>query len=75
MSGATKNAGAAAASVSAGADSAAAALNRESAAATKAASALKMHAVAANQNIQRMGGGMSGLAAQAQISALPRPWA
>lgn len=66
LSGATKNAGAAAASVATGANNAAAALNRESVAATKAAGALKMHAVAANSNTQRLGGSMSGLAAQFQ---------
>mgnify|MGYP001369130512 CR=1 FL=1 len=61
-----RSASAASAAVSGTANSAAAALNTEAAAATKAASAMRMHATAVNDNVQRMGGSFSGLAAQVQ---------
>jgi len=48
------------------ANRAAAALNVEAAAATKAANAMHVHGKAVNDNARRMGGSMSGLAAQFQ---------
>lgn len=69
VSATTKNAGAAAVSLSASAGKAAAALNNEAVAARKAAEATRAHASAVNDNVvrvNRMGGSMSGLAAQFQ---------
>lgn len=50
----------------ASANAAAAALNTEAASAAKAAAAMRTHATAVNDNARRMGGSMSGLAAQFQ---------
>lgn len=69
VSASTKNAGQAAVSLSASAGRAAASLNNEAAAAQKAAAALRTHSAAVNDNVvrvNRMGGSMSGLAAQFQ---------
>jgi hypothetical protein len=66
VSASTKNAGSAAVSLSASAGRAAASLNSEAAAAQKAATAMRAHAQAVNDNVNRMSGSMSGLAAQFQ---------
>lgn len=47
-------------------NAAAAAMNAEAASATKAAGAMRQHAIAVNDNVRRMGGSFSGLAAQFQ---------
>lgn len=57
---------AAAAAVASSADNAAAALTREAGAARQASGAMSVHARAVNDNAKRMGGSMSGLAAQFQ---------
>jgi phage-related minor tail protein len=61
-----RGAAAAAVSVSSASSNAAAALDREAAAAKRAAQAMNAHGVAVNDNVRRMGGSMSGLAAQFQ---------
>lgn len=66
LSGAARNAGAASNSAAAGARANASALQAEASAAARAAGALRTHAVAVNDNARRMGGSMSGLAAQFQ---------
>lgn len=69
VSASTKNAGQAAVSLSASAGRAATALNSAAAAAQKAANAMQVHSKAVNDNtmrVNRMGGSMSGLAAQFQ---------
>lgn len=66
LSGGAKATSAANAAVSTSATSAAAALTNEAAAATKAAAAMRSHTAAVNDNARRMGGSMSGLAAQFQ---------
>lgn len=61
-----RGAAAAAAAISGASSNAAAALDREAAAARRAAQAMNAHGIAMNDNVRRMGGSMSGLAAQFQ---------
>lgn len=61
-----RGAATAAASISSASSNAAASLDREAAAARRAAQAMNAHGVAVNDNVRRMGGSMSGLAAQFQ---------